>query len=152
MRPYREIILENLNIFFHHVEKNSHHTPLESSKYFVKTKRHPPICKSYIWTCKFHVLLILWDYWNMIIAWISIQKAIIGLPCQPLSICLNKWKEKVILPRGIVELLVVIASPPSNHRPCLNKLIILIFYIATPLFFGTTWRRIIPCTIQDRDK
>jgi hypothetical protein len=59
------------------------------------------------------LLLIFGVYMDLVISRITIQKAIVLVPCQALHHLINEWEWKMILPSGGIQLAVVDADSPS---------------------------------------
>ena len=73
----RKIIHEDLDCFFNHIGEYGHLTTLECTRRIAQPERHPPKCECTIGTCECCLLLIFRGYNNLIVAGISIQKAIV---------------------------------------------------------------------------
>ena len=73
----RKIINKDLDCLFNHIGEYGHRTVLECARRVAQLEGHPSECECTIGTCECLLLLIFKGYNNLIVAGISIQKAIV---------------------------------------------------------------------------
>ena len=123
-----EVIHEDLHKSFYHIGEYANHAPLKSRRCIAQPKRDAAVGKCPKGTCKCSLLLVFGVHWDLVISWITIQKAIIFVPSQTLHHLINKWKWKMIFPGGSVQFLVVYTNSPTRLNTSWHQLVILVLH------------------------
>ena len=98
---------------------------LKCGRSSAQAKGHPTESKSTIRACERCLLLVFQSDGYLIVAGISVKKAIIRMAGKTIQHLIHKWKQKMILVRSFVQLPVINKYTPSGKSSRRYELVVL---------------------------